>query len=180
MAISSAYLNKLIKLLVAAVVVASVSFGAYGFGRATESSVKNPKDAVFKIVSSWQNIDSYCPTSCSWDLMQRMVQVTLPAGNYMLSTGGLIVNSSSSLVNVDCQFVSESGDLYRAYGQLALDANRSGMMTLHSYARLTDDFTTLKLNCGTQSDVTPVQILDASISAIRVDSLRYTEKYRPS
>ena len=179
MAITSASLNKLTKPFVALVVLTSVSFGAFGLGRATESSIANPQDAVFKIISSWQGIDSYCPTSCDWDLMQRMVQVTLPAGNYMLSGGGLIFNNSGTTATVDCRFNTEGGTVYRTFGQVRLGDFEQGIMTLQTYAKLTDDFTTLKLECGVQQSTTSVQVLDVSISAIRVDSLRSAEISRP-
>lgn len=179
MATTSASLNKLTKPFVALVMLASVSFGAYGLSRATESSIKNPQDAVFKIVTSWQDLDSYCPTSCEWDLMQRMVQVTLPAGNYMISGGGLVFNNSGSTATTDCRFDAEGGTVYRAYGQVRLGDYEQGVLTIHSYAKLTDDFTTLKLECGVINIGASVDILDASISAIRVDSLRSTEITRP-
>ena len=179
MAITSASLNKLTKPFVALVVLTSVSFGAFGLGRATESSIKNPQDAVFKIVTSWQSIDSYCPVACDWDLMQRMVQVTLPAGNYMISGGGLVLNSSGSVARTDCRFVAGSGTVYRAFGQVGLGDGEQGMLTIHSYAKLTDDFTTLKLECGVVDNAASVAFLDASISAIRVDSLRSAEISRP-
>jgi len=172
--------NRATKLFMASIVAIAVSFGAYGLGRATESSVNNPREGVFKLISSWQPVSSYCPTSCDWDLMQRMVQVSLPAGNYMLSISGLVYNSSSQAVIFDCRVVGESGDVYRAYGQLTLGASEAGMMSLNTYAMLNDDFTRVKLDCGLLSNAVGVQMLDASISAQRVESLRVLNRMRPT
>lgn len=166
--------GKVTKVLVAGVVLGSVSFGAYGFGRAARTAVADPRDAVYKQFDTWQPLKAYCNGGCAWDKMNSIVRLSLPEGKYAITVTAELSNQSDTTQYIDCEFIDRDGaDVEIVYSQATLHAGDTGNVALISYAIVPRDFAKVVLRCGTRGATADyVDIGQATIMAQRVNSIR--------
>ena len=168
--------SKATKVFVASVLLGSISFGAYGLGRAARPASFNPKDGYFSVRDSWVPINSYCNPGCSWNAMTLMTTLKLPTGSYLLTANGMMSNDTSSSGRVDCQFEvvdSSDGVMADVISQNTLNAGESVTTTSTGVVRVISDAAVVRYRCGTLSDQGPgVAMLAPSISAHHVATLK--------
>lgn len=177
------FLSKVTKIFVAAVVLASVSFGAFGLGRALNpaAKVKQPKNAYYAAYDSWQDIpyfiDRLAPdTGADWDNLVTMVSLRLPQGEYMVTSGALLYNGDDIGHRIQC-WITTSADAYT--GQfMAPSMNLAATFDEEAFSQtvpvtVTGQFARVFLKCGSFEEVvaTAPQMNKAYVSAIWVSSL---------
>lgn len=176
--------SKATKLLVAGVVLGSVSFGAYGLGRAARTFVVTPKNA-YHAIAHVDQVVPYCGGgACTKETAHPMAVVAVPKGKYVVSIGGNLGNTADAN-QANCKVYAVSGSVTFSYQTnfmttlLGVDDPALGESYVPIAGTVTAEVLSprgrLGLYCGivySPAGGGEMKIYNAQITAIRVTSVK--------
>ena len=177
------HLNKATKLLVIGVVVSSISFGAYGLGRAARPMSVAPKNVYHAFAQSDQAIGWCGLSGCSTSHMETFASILVPQGKYVVDVSGVLSNTDGEN-QVNCAMSSITGTAVYSYSsQIMTTLLGADSPVLHeTYQPIAGTATLvvssptarLGLICGAVYPIGSgrINIYEAQITATRVTSIK--------
>lgn len=179
------FLGKITKVFVISVVLASVSFGAFGLGRALDSkvTVQKPKNAYYAAKDGWQDIPYFLDRlkpGADWDNLITMVDLRLPEGKYLVTSGAYVYNGDTIEHRLQCWLTTSNGASTGMFTWASVKLGPAGDEELFSQTVpviVTGESAKVLLKCGSfeEAAVELPEMNKAYVSAIQVTSLK--QKY---
>ena len=183
MRISQKQAGRATRALVLGVVISSISFGAYGLGRAARPASAVPKNAYHAFAQTDQPIGWCGLSGCTEAQMDTFVSVVVPRGKYVVDISGVLSNTDDAN-QVICRMVSISGTAVYSYTSQFMTTllGQDTPVLAETYlpiagtatVRVSSPTARLGLDCGAVAPIASgqINIYQAQITATRVTSLK--------